>query len=379
MTIFGTRPEAIKMAPLVNQLKHEEALEPVVVVTAQHREMLDAVLETFDIQPDYDLDIMKAGQTLSDITSRVLKGLEAIIQQEKPDMILVHGDTMTAFASGLAAFYNQVAIGHVEAGLRTWNKYSPYPEEMNRQMISCLSDIHFAPTKQAKANLLKENIPSAKVVITGNTAIDAMNTTIQKDYHSEVMKRHKDKRVILLTAHRRENLGEPMAHIFSAARRLVEAHEDVVLVYPMHKNPKVREIAQQYLSDHDRIELIEPLDVVDFHNFAHQSYLILTDSGGIQEEAPSLGKPVLVLRDTTERPEGVEAGTLKLTGTEEEDVYREAKLLLTNQALYQQMSETANPYGDGKASKRICDNIKYYFNLTSEKPVDFNENKDNYE
>ncbi len=379
MTIFGTRPEAIKMAPLVNQLKHEEALEPVVVVTAQHREMLDAVLETFDIQPDYDLDIMKAGQTLSDITSRVLKGLEAIIQQEKPDMILVHGDTMTAFASGLAAFYNQVAIGHVEAGLRTWNKYSPYPEEMNRQMISCLSDIHFAPTKQAKANLLKENIPSAKVVITGNTAIDAMNTTIQKDYHSEVMKRHKDKRVILLTAHRRENLGEPMAHIFSAARRLVEAHEDVVLVYPMHKNPKVREIAQQYLSDHDRIELIEPLDVVDFHNFAHQSYLILTDSGGIQEEAPSLGKPVLVLRDTTERPEGVEAGTLKLTGTEEEDVYREAELLLTNQALYQLMSETANPYGDGKASKRICDNIKYYFNLTSEKPVDFNENKDNYE
>lgn len=379
MTIFGTRPEAIKMAPLVNQLKHEEALEPVVVVTAQHREMLDAVLETFDIQPDYDLNIMKAGQTLSDITSRVLKGLEAIIQQEKPDMILVHGDTMTAFASGLAAFYNQVAIGHVEAGLRTWNKYSPYPEEMNRQMISCLSDIHFAPTKQAKANLLKENIPSAKVVITGNTAIDAMNTTIQKDYHSEVMKRHKDKRVILLTAHRRENLGEPMAHIFSAARRLVEAHEDMVLVYPMHKNPKVREIAQQYLSDHDRIELIEPLDVVDFHNFAHQSYLILTDSGGIQEEAPSLGKPVLVLRDTTERPEGVEAGTLKLTGTEEEDVYREAELLLTNQALYQQMSETANPYGDGKASKRICDNIKYYFNLTSEKPVDFNENKDNYE
>ncbi len=379
MTIFGTRPEAIKMAPLVNQLKHEEALEPVVVVTAQHREMLDAVLETFDIQPDYDLNIMKAGQTLSDITSRVLKGLEAIIQQEKPDMILVHGDTMTAFASGLAAFYNQVAIGHVEAGLRTWNKYSPYPEEMNRQMISCLSDIHFAPTKQAKANLLKENIPSAKVVITGNTAIDAMNTTIQKDYHSEVMKRHKDKRVILLTAHRRENLGEPMAHIFSAARRLVEAHEDVVLVYPMHKNPKVREIAQQYLSDHDRIELIEPLDVVDFHNFAHQSYLILTDSGGIQEEAPSLGKPVLVLRDTTERPEGVEAGTLKLTGTDEEDVYREAELLLTDQALYQQMSETANPYGDGKASKRICDNIKYYFNLTSEKPVDFNENKDNYE
>lgn len=379
MTIFGTRPEAIKMAPLVNQLKQEETLEPVVVVTAQHREMLDAVLETFDIQPDYDLNIMKAGQTLSDITSRVLKGLEAVIQQEKPDMILVHGDTMTAFASGLAAFYNQVAIGHVEAGLRTWNKYSPYPEEMNRQMISCLADIHFAPTKQAKANLLKENIPSSTIVITGNTAIDAMNTTIRDDYHSEVMKRHEGKRVILLTAHRRENLGEPMAHIFSATRRLVEAHEDVVLVYPMHKNPKVREIAEQYLSNHERIELIEPLDVVDFHNFAHQSYLILTDSGGIQEEAPSLGKPVLVLRDTTERPEGVEAGTLKLTGTNEEDVYREAELLLTDKARYQQMSETANPYGDGKASKRICDNIKYYFNLTNEKPVNFNENKDNYE
>ncbi|MHD0397182.1 non-hydrolyzing UDP-N-acetylglucosamine 2-epimerase [Staphylococcus simulans] len=379
MTIFGTRPEAIKMAPLVNQLKQDDKLEPVVVVTAQHREMLDAVLETFDIQPDYDLDIMKAGQTLSDITSRVLKGLEAIIQQEKPDMILVHGDTMTAFASGLAAFYNQVAIGHVEAGLRTWNKYSPYPEEMNRQMISSLSDIHFAPTKQAKANLLKENISDAAIAVTGNTAIDAMNTTIRADYHSEVIKRHQDKRVILLTAHRRENLGEPMAHIFSAARRLVEAHEDVVLVYPMHKNPKVREIAQHYLSHHDRIELIEPLDVVDFHNFAHQSYLILTDSGGIQEEAPSLGKPVLVLRDTTERPEGVAAGTLKLTGTNEEDVFREAELLLTDQARYHQMSETANPYGDGKASLRICDNIKYYFNLIKEKPVDFNENKDNYE
>ncbi len=379
MTIFGTRPEAIKMAPLVNHLKQEETLEPVVVVTAQHREMLDAVLETFDIQPDYDLNIMKAGQTLSDITSRVLKGLETVIQQEKPDMILVHGDTMTAFAAGLAAFYNQVAIGHVEAGLRTWNKYSPYPEEMNRQMISCLADIHFAPTKAAKANLIKENIPNSKVVITGNTAIDAMHTTIRDDYYSEVMNRHKGKRVILLTAHRRENLGEPMAHIFRAARRLVEAHEDVVLVYPMHKNPKVREIAQQYLSHHARIELIEPLDVVDFHNFAHQSYLILTDSGGIQEEAPSLGKPVLVLRDTTERPEGVEAGTLKLTGTDEENVYREADLLLTDATRYKQMSETANPYGDGKASERICDNIKYYFNIINEKPDDFNENKDNCE
>lgn len=379
MTIFGTRPEAIKMAPLVNQLKKEEELVPIVVATAQHREMLDSVLDTFNIQPDYDLNIMKSGQTLSDITTKVLKGLEAVIQQEQPDMILVHGDTMTAFASSLAAFYNQVAIGHVEAGLRTWNKYSPYPEEMNRQMISKLADLHFAPTAQAKMNLLNENTDASKIAVTGNTAIDAMATTIQDNYHSEVMERHKGKRVLLLTAHRRENLGKPMEHIFSAVRKLVEAHEDVVAVYPMHKNPKVRAIAQRYLSHHDRIELIEPLDVVDFHNFAHQSYLILTDSGGIQEEAPSLGKPVLVLRDTTERPEGVAAGTLKLAGTNEADVYREAEQLLTDQAIYKQMSETANPYGDGKASQRICDNIKYYFSLTSEKPLDFNENKDNYE
>lgn len=379
MTIFGTRPEAIKMAPLVNQLKKEEELVPIVVVTAQHREMLDSVLDTFNIQPDYDLNIMKSGQTLSDITTKVLKGLEAVIQQEQPDMILVHGDTMTAFASSLAAFYNQVAIGHVEAGLRTWNKYSPYPEEMNRQMISKLADLHFAPTAQAKMNLLNENTDASKIAVTGNTAIDAMATTIQDNYHSEVMERHKGKRVLLLTAHRRENLGKPMEHIFSAVRKLVEAHEDVVAVYPMHKNPKVRAIAQRYLSHHDRIELIEPLDVVDFHNFAHQSYLILTDSGGIQEEAPSLGKPVLVLRETTERPEGVAAGTLKLAGTNEADVYREAEQLLTDQAIYKQMSETANPYGDGKASQRICDNIKYYFSLTSEKPLDFNENKDNYE
>ncbi|WP_114602943.1 UDP-N-acetylglucosamine 2-epimerase (non-hydrolyzing) [Staphylococcus sp. EZ-P03] len=379
MTIFGTRPEAIKMAPLVNQLKKEEELVPIVVVTAQHREMLDSVLDTFNIQPDYDLNIMKSGQTLSDITTKVLKGLEAVIQQEQPDMILVHGDTMTAFASSLAAFYNQVAIGHVEAGLRTWNKYSPYPEEMNRQMISKLADLHFAPTAQAKMNLLNENTDASKIAVTGNTAIDAMATTIQDNYHSEVMERHNGKRVLLLTAHRRENLGKPMEHIFSAVRKLVEAHEDVVAVYPMHKNPKVRAIAQRYLSHHDRIELIEPLDVVDFHNFAHQSYLILTDSGGIQEEAPSLGKPVLVLRDTTERPEGVAAGTLKLAGTNEADVYREAEQLLTDQAIYKQMSETANPYGDGKASQRICDNIKYYFSLTSEKPLDFNENKDNYE
>lgn len=379
MTVFGTRPEAIKMAPLVAQLKKEQELEPVVVVTAQHREMLDSVLETFDIHPDYDLNIMKKGQTLSDITSRVLKGLEDVIQNEKPDMILVHGDTMTAFASALAAFYHQIAIGHVEAGLRTWNKYSPYPEEMNRQLISDLADIHFAPTKQAKQNLIKENIPEAHISITGNTAIDAMKTTIEADYESEIIQKHKDKKIILLTAHRRENIGQPMAHIFSAVRNIADNYKDSVIVYPVHKNPKVRAIANQYLADHDRIELIEPLDVLDFHNFAHQSYFILTDSGGIQEEAPSLGKPVLVLRDTTERPEGVNAGTLKLVGTNEQDIYDAASELLENQEAYRKMSETANPYGDGHASQRICDNIKYYFGLTCEKSADFNENSDNLE
>lgn len=379
MTVFGTRPEAIKMAPLVDQLKKEPSLEAVVTVTAQHREMLDSVLETFDIHPDYDLNVMQAGQTLSDITSRVLKGLEAVIKEEKPDMILVHGDTMTTFASALAAFYNQVAIGHVEAGLRTWDKYSPYPEEMNRQMVSDLADIHFAPTNQAAENLLKENHPADSIVVTGNTAIDAMTTTIQSDYQSEIISKHQDKRIILLTAHRRENIGEPMEHIFKAVRKIVEQHDDVVAVYPMHKNPKVREIAEKYLDNHERIELIEPLEVIDFHNFAHQSYLILTDSGEIQEEAPSLGKPVLVLRDTTERPEGVEAGTLKLVGTNEESIYQAANELLTNEAIYQTMSETENPYGDGHAAERICDNIKYYFGLTCEKPYDFGENKDNFE
>lgn len=379
MTVFGTRPEAIKMAPLVAQLKKEPSLEAVVAVTAQHREMLDSVLETFEIHPDYDLNVMQAGQTLSDITSRVLKGLEAVIKAEKPDMILVHGDTMTTFASALSAFYNQVAIGHVEAGLRTWNKYSPYPEEMNRQMVSNLADIHFAPTAQAAENLLKENHSADSIVITGNTAIDAMSTTIKDDYQSEIIGKHQDKRIILLTAHRRENIGEPMEHIFKAVREIVDQHDDVVAVYPMHKNPKVREIAEKYLDNHERIELIEPLEVIDFHNFAHQSYLILTDSGGIQEEAPSLGKPVLVLRDTTERPEGVEAGTLKLVGTNEESVYQAADELLTNEAIYKAMSETDNPYGDGHAAERICDNIKYYFGLTCEKPYDFGENKDNFE
>lgn len=371
MTIFGTRPEAIKMAPLVLQLKKEEQLEPVVVVTAQHREMLDSVLETFNIQPDYDLNVMKPGQTLSQVTSRVLTGLEDIIKEVQPDMILVHGDTTTTFAGSLAAFYNEISIGHVEAGLRTWNKYSPFPEEMNRQMTGIMADLHFAPTEQAEKNLLNENKDPQSVVVTGNTAIDAMHTTIEQDYQSEIIQRHQDKRIILLTSHRRENIGQPMENIFKAARRIVEEIEDAVIVYPMHKNPKVRDIARQYLSDHDRIELIEPLEVVDFHNFAHQSYLILTDSGGVQEEAPSLGKPVLVLRDTTERPEGVEAGTLKLAGTEEEDVYRLTKELLTDKELYQSMSIAQNPYGDGHASERICNHIRHYFGLTQTKPESF--------
>lgn len=371
MTIFGTRPEAIKMAPLVSELKNDPELQPIVVVTAQHREMLDSVLETFDITPDYDLNIMKQGQTLSEVTSRVLGGLESVIQEAKPDMILVHGDTTTTFAGSLAAFYNEVAIGHVEAGLRTWNKYSPFPEEMNRQMTGVLADLHFSPTDQSKHNLLQENKKDESIVVTGNTAIDALSTTVSENYESEIINRHKDKHIVLLTAHRRENIGKPMENIFKAVRRIVEEHEDVVVVYPMHKNPKVRDIAGQLLSDHNRIELIEPLEVIDFHNFAANSHLILTDSGGVQEEAPSLGKPVLVLRDTTERPEGVEAGTLKLVGVEEEDVYNETKKLLNDQSSYESMSIAQNPYGDGLASKRICENIKYYFDILTEPPAPF--------
>lgn len=372
MTIFGTRPEAIKMAPLVKELQQTDGLEPVVVVTAQHREMLDSVLKLFKIIPDYDLDIMKRNQTLSQITSRVITKLDDIIQFEKPDMILVHGDTMTTFAGGLAAFYNQVSIGHIEAGLRTWNKYSPFPEEMNRQMVGTMADLNFAPTSIAAKNLRDENKPEDTIVITGNTAIDAMKTTINEKYYSEINEKHKGKRIILLTSHRRENIGEPMHNIFRAVRNIADEFEDVVVVYPIHKNPKVREIAKTYLKNHERIELIEPLDVFDFHNFANQSYLILTDSGGVQEEAPSLGKPVLVLRDTTERPEGVEAGTLKVVGTSTEAIYKTTKTLLENKKLYSEMSKARNPYGDGYASQRICENIKYHFGILSEKPLPFN-------
>ncbi|AKG74795.1 non-hydrolyzing UDP-N-acetylglucosamine 2-epimerase [Salinicoccus halodurans] len=371
MTIFGTRPEAIKMAPLVLELKKDPELEPIVVVTAQHREMLDQVLEIFGITPDFDLNIMKQGQTLSEVTGRVIEGLETVIKEAEPDMILVHGDTTTTFAGSLAAFYNEVDIGHVEAGLRTNNKYSPFPEEMNRQMTGVLADLHFSPTDQSKTNLLKENKDDTYISVTGNTAIDALKTTVNENYESEIIEKHKDNKVILLTAHRRENIGMPMENIFSAVREIVEEFEDVTVVYPIHKNPKVREIADKYLSDHDRIEIIEPLDVFDFHNFAAKSHIILTDSGGVQEEAPSLGKPVLVLRDTTERPEGVEAGTLKLAGIQKENIYNLTKQLLTDNAMYEKMASAPNPYGDGQASERICENIKYYYELLDAKPESF--------
>lgn len=371
MTVFGTRPEAIKMAPLIQALKKEEMLEPIVVVTAQHREMLDSVLHSFHIEPDYDLNIMKQGQSLTEVTSRILTQLDDVIKEVRPDMILVHGDTMSTFAGSLAALYNQVSIGHVEAGLRTWNKYAPFPEEMNRQMVGVMADLSFAPTVTAVENLRAERKPESSIVITGNTAIDAMAYTVRDDYESTVMNRHPGQRVILLTAHRRENIGEPMRNIFQAVKNIVDDHSDVTVVYPVHKNPKVRELADKYLGQHNRIELIEPLEVVDFHNFAQQAHLILTDSGGVQEEAPSLGKPVLVLRDATERPEGVEAGTLKVVGTETENIYKATHELLTDEAVYRAMSEASNPYGDGYASERIVGHIKYYLGLSKTKPEPF--------
>lgn len=358
MSIFGTRPEAIKMAPLVKELEKRDEIDSIVCVTAQHREMLDQVLETFDIKPDYDLNIMKQGQTLSEITSRALLGLEEVIKECKPDIVLVHGDTTTTFAGALAAFYNQVSIGHVEAGLRTNDKYSPFPEEMNRQMVDCMTDMFFAPTEISKENLLLENIDENKIYVTGNTAIDAMSTTVKEDYHHNELDWIKDnERLILLTSHRRENLGEPMRNIFKAVKRIVDEFDDVKVIYPIHKNPKVREIANEVFGDTDRVKLIEPLEVFDFHNFQNKSYIILTDSGGIQEEAPSLGKPVLVLRDTTERPEGIKTGTLKLVGTDEMTIYKEAKKLLTDLKEYEKMSKASNPYGDGHASEKIADAI----------------------
>jgi len=355
MTIFGTRPEAIKMAPLVKELNSREEIECVVCVTAQHREMLDQVLNAFNITPKYDLNIMQKGQTLGDITTRALIALEEVIETEKPNIVLVHGDTTTTFVGALAAFYKQADIGHVEAGLRTFDKYSPYPEEMNRQMVSCLSDMNFAPTKLSAENLEKEG--RKNIIITGNTAIDAMQVTVNSEYKHEIFDWVGEDRLILLTAHRRENLGEPMRNIFRAVDRLTKEYDDIKVVYPIHLNPVIREIADEILKDNEKVKIIEPLEVVDFHNFINKSYLILTDSGGIQEEAPSLGKPVLVLRDTTERPEGIDAGTLKLVGTSEEVLYENAKLLLDNKEEYEKMSKASNPYGDGLASKRIVDAI----------------------
>ena len=354
MTIFGTRPEAIKMAPLVLELeKHPETIESIVAVTAQHREMLDQVLDAFGITPDHDLNIMKARQTLTDVAARGLEGLDRIMKEAEPDIVLVHGDTSTTFIASLAAFYNHVSVGHVEAGLRTWDKYSPYPEEMNRQLTGVLADLHFAPTEKSAGNLIAEGKPEDRIVITGNTAIDALQTTVRDDYGHPLLDWASESRLILMTAHRRENLGEPMRHMFRAIRRLLDKHEDARVIYPVHLNPAVREVADEILAGHPRVRLIEPLEVVDFHNFAARSHLILTDSGGIQEEAPSLGKPVLVLRDTTERPEGIEAGTLKLAGTDEETIYRLADELLSDREAYDRMAHASNPYGDGHASERI--------------------------
>ena len=357
MTIFGTRPEAIKMAPLIKELKTRREIETIVCVTAQHREMLDQVLTAFDINPDYDLNIMKEGQTLGEITTRALTGVEKVIKEVKPDIVLVHGDTTTTFAGALAAFYNQTKVGHVEAGLRTYDKYSPYPEEMNRQMVGNIADYHFAPTVVSATNLLKEGKSEENIFVTGNTAIDALQTTVKENYYHKIFDWINYSTMILLTAHRREHLGEPMRHIFKAVKRIVDEFQDVKVVYPIHMNPRVRKIASEVLKDTDRIKIIEPLEVVDFHNFINKSYLILTDSGGIQEEAPALGKPVLVLRSATERPEGVEAGTLKLVGTDEKMIYEETKKLLTDKKEYESMSEANNPYGDGEASKRIVNAI----------------------
>ncbi|GGE81916.1 non-hydrolyzing UDP-N-acetylglucosamine 2-epimerase [Priestia taiwanensis] len=372
MTIFGTRPEAIKMAPLVLELqKYPESIESIVTVTAQHRQMLDQVLEIFNITPDYDLNIMKDRQTLVDITTRSLDGLNKVMQDVKPDIVLVHGDTTTTFVAGLAAFYNQIAIGHVEAGLRTWNKYSPYPEEMNRQLAGVLADLHFSPTGKSAQNLLAENKKEADIYVTGNTAIDALKTTVKADYTHEVLERVGDDRLVLMTAHRRENQGDPMRNMFRAIKRLVEKYNDIQVVYPVHMNPVVREIANDILGDDNRIHLIEPLDVIDFHNFASRAHLILTDSGGVQEEAPSLGVPVLVLRDTTERPEGIEAGTLKLAGVEEETIFSLADELLSDKVAHEAMAQASNPYGDGYASKRIVEAILYHFGKRNEKPDTF--------
>ena len=355
MLVFGTRPEAIKMCPLVNELKTRKGIETIVCVTGKHRQMLDQVLEAFQVEPDYDLSIMKDRQTLFDVTTNILNRIKAVLEEVQPDVVLVHGDTSTTFVTALACFYLQIPVGHVEAGLRTYNIYSPYPEEFNRQAVSIISAYNFAPTELSKENLLREGKNPDTIYVTGNTAIDALKTTVREDYTHPDLEWAKGSRLIMITAHRRENLGEPMKHMFRAIRRVCDEHPDIKAIYPIHMNPVVREIADSILGDDERIRIIEPLDVLDFHNFLSRSYLILTDSGGIQEEAPSLGKPVLVMRDTTERPEGIKAGTLKLVGTDEEVIYQNFKQLLEDEEAYRAMSTASNPYGDGFACKRIAD------------------------
>ena len=363
MLVFGTRPEAIKMCPLVNELKSRPAIKTIVCVTGQHKEMLQQVLDVFNVVPDYNLAIMKKGQTLFDITTEILSKIKTVLEEVKPDAVLVHGDTSTTFVTALACFYLQIPVGHVEAGLRTYNIYSPYPEEFNREAVSIISQYNFAPTQLSHNNLVNEGKDPKKIWITGNTAIDALKTTVREDYTDENLEWAKGKRLITITAHRRENLGDPMRHMFRAIKRVLDEHEDVVAIYPIHMNPAVRNVADEVFgagSKRDpRIRIIEPLDVLDFHNYMHHSYLILTDSGGIQEEAPSLGKPVLVMRDTTERPEGIKAGTLKLVGTDEEVIYREFTRLLDNKEAYEEMAHAANPYGDGHASERIADVLEF--------------------
>lgn len=373
MTVFGTRPEAIKMAPVILKLKERSTeFDMVTVVTAQHRQMLDQVLEIFKITPDYDLNVMHANQTLSDTTRNVLQKLDDVIKKEQPDIILVHGDTTTTFAASISAFYNQVAIGHVEAGLRTWDKYSPFPEEMNRQLTDVLADMYFAPTSQSEANLLLENHAKNVIFVTGNTAIDALKQTVQKEYNHDVLTSvNPENKMILLTMHRRENQGEPMRRVFEAIKEVVNDQPDVEVVYPVHLNPVVKDLADAILGNEARIHLIEPLDVVDFHNLAAKSYFIMTDSGGVQEEAPSLGKPVLVLRDNTERPEGVDAGTLKLVGTDPVKVKETMISLITDKREYERMANAKNPYGDGQAAKRILDAIAYQLGDSQQEPERF--------
>ena len=374
MTIFGTRPEAIKMAPLVKELQARSDIQSICCVTAQHRQMLDSVLEIFRLKPDYDLNIMEPRQTLSTITTKCLLGMEGVLEQAKPDLVLVHGDTSTTFAGALAAFYHQVMVGHVEAGLRTWDKYSPFPEEMNRKLVGDIADLHFCPTTANRDNLAREDIKDG-VFITGNTVIDALKTTVVKDYHfaTELLNGldYQGKKIILVTCHRRENYGQPMANIMTALRRVADAFPDVELVYPVHLSPVVREAAGKYLSGHDRIHLIDPLDVEEMHNLMARSYLVMTDSGGLQEEAPALGRPVLVLRRETERPEAVAAGTVKIAGTEEETIFRMASQLLTDESAYRAMAHAVNPYGDGHACARIADAIEWKFGLREQPPAAF--------